>query len=182
MKTIAARRRAAFFYPRPLLLDPAANRVLVALQSPALGLLRTPAQAVKQASDMVDVIGHAEALLDDLRNPRTGPQIRIKPRRLCAFEQKAFELAPGFGVELRRTTGRRSGPERCRPLLPIGRLPAPHTPPIHADHVRHLHRRQTLGQQLDGAPSSTFQFLCASGRSHGTPPDQRMGHYLCRIQ
>lgn len=63
-KTIWAPSLATFFYTRPLLLFPAFDLVFIALQSTPLRLLRSPAEAVQQAADMVRVITNSELALD----------------------------------------------------------------------------------------------------------------------
>lgn len=182
MKTIAARWREAFFYPRPLLVHPAADRGFVALDRATRRLLRGPAQIMQQAPHMIDVIVHVQPLRNDLSHARTGPQIGVKARGLCALEQQRLQPALVFGRQLR-------WPSRGRPGVHSGltpasrrRLPASHAAAIHADSPRHFHRQQSITQQRQRAQASSLQFLWASRRSHRTPPTHSIGHYLCSNQ
>jgi hypothetical protein len=182
MKTIAAPRRQAFFYPRPVLLDPVADGRLVALQGATRGLLRTPAQLMQQPSDMIDVIAHAEAALDQLRHPRAGPQIGVKARRLGTLHEQPLEPCSLFGLELGRTPGSGLGPYPGFTLGARGRLPTAHAAPIGADAPGDLHRLESLLEQRQRAQSPTLQFLWGSRRSHCAPPGPSVGHYLRRRQ
>ena len=107
MKTSQALRRVAFFYPGPVRLDPLLNRRLVAFDGPTRRLLRTPAHAVQQSPDVIDVILDTETLGNDLGDPRAGPKIgRKKAGGSGAFEQDTFQARPGLVVERRPGAGR----------------------------------------------------------------------------
>ena len=182
MKTIAAPRRQAFFYPRPVLLDPVADGRLVALQRATRRLLRTPAQLMQQPSDMIDVIAHPEAVLDQLSHSRAGPQIGVKTGRLRTLQEQALKPRALPGLELGRAPGDRLGAHPRFALRPCRRLPAAHAAPIGPHAPGDLNRLQAFVKQRQRAQSPTFQFLWTSGRSHRAPPDQSIGHSLRRYQ
>ena len=161
---------------------PASDGLLVALQGAARGLLRTPVQLMQQPPDMIDVIAHPKAPLDQLGHSGAGPQIGVKPGGLRALEQQRFESTLMLGEQLRRTTRRGLG-AHTRRAASIGRpLPAPHTAPIDPDAPRNLNRQQSFLEQRQRSYASAFQFLWASGGPHRAPPDQSIGHYLSRYQ
>src|SRR5664280_2021000 len=86
-KTIWAPSRAAFFYARPFLFFPAFDLFFIALQRTPFRLLRSPAQAVHQAANMVRVIADSELTLDQLGNAGRGPQIGSVALRHRSLEQ-----------------------------------------------------------------------------------------------
>src|ERR1035437_3355478 len=72
---------AAFFF------FPAFDLFLIALQRTPFRLLRSPAQAVHQAANMVRVIADSELTLDQLGNAGRGPQIGSVALRHRSLEQ-----------------------------------------------------------------------------------------------
>jgi hypothetical protein len=166
MKTSAAPRRLAFFYSRPVLSDPAADRLLIAFDGAACRFLRTPAQVMKQSTDMVDVVIDTEALLNELGHARTGPQIGVEPTRQGTLEQQRFKSALLCHLELRRPSRRLPCQHRCLTVLAHRGLPAPHAAPIHTDAPGDFPGQQALLEQRQGTQAPALQFLWASGRSH----------------
>ena len=146
MKTMPHHGGGRFFYPRPILLHPVTDGHLVTLQGATRGLLRTPAQLMQQPSDMIDVIAHAEAALDQLRHPRAGPQIGVKARRLGALHEQPLEPCSLLGLELGRTSGGGLGPYTGFAPDSRGRLPTAHAAPIGADAPGDLHRLESLAR------------------------------------
>jgi hypothetical protein len=146
MKTIAAWRRRAFFYPCPVFVYPAADFVFIALKGAARGFLRTPSQIVQHAPDVVDVVLHAEALLDQLRHARTGPQIGAKAGRHWPLQQQPLQFALVLGGELRRPATRRARAHTLLTRTACRRLPSAHAAPIHADTLGNLRRQQPFLQ------------------------------------
>ncbi|MCZ7564514.1 MAG: hypothetical protein M5U08_12670 [Burkholderiales bacterium] len=180
MKTIAAPRRQAFFYPRPVLSDPAADLTFVAFQGAPRRLLRTPAQVMQQSPDMIDVVADAEPLLDELGHARTGPKIGIKTGRERPFDQQRLETTLLMSLELWRSAGRSSGAHCRLAVLACRCLPASHAASIHTYSPRNFRRKQPFVQQCQRAQSAALQLFWTSGRSHGTPPTGSIGHYLRR--
>src|SRR4051812_40455786 len=76
--TISAPCRRAFFYPVPVLAEPGADQVFVALQSARLGFLDTPTQLLHQPADVIRVIVHAKFTLNDLLDTLLRPAVRLK--------------------------------------------------------------------------------------------------------
>jgi hypothetical protein len=119
-KTMAAPQRRAFFYPRPVLAHPAANRLLVALDRAGLGLLRAPAQRTQQPPHVIDVIAHPEATLDHLGYSRTRPQLGIESSGQGPLEQHGFEPAPLRSAELARPARVSVSSQFDGPMIELG--------------------------------------------------------------
>jgi len=176
--TRVAFRRAAFFYPWPVLLDPGADARLIALDGTSGRLLGREAQAVQQAADMCRVIAHTKLALDQPTHPRAGPQVRGQPRGLRTLQEQASQTGEVASHQATRST--RGGPRRHRLCATLaGRcLPAPNAASIDTDLTGYFNRREALAQQAQGAQTPLFQFLRTSGWTHESPPDHRLGHYL----
>lgn len=65
---------------------------VVALDLLALGALRAPSEPCQKPADMVDVILHAEFLLDQIADSRTAPQVIRESGGLGALEEKPFKF------------------------------------------------------------------------------------------
>lgn len=161
---------------------PVADRHVVALQGAARRALRTPAQLVQEPSDMIDVIAHPEALLDQLGHPRAGPQIGVKTRRLGALHEQPLKARALSCLELGRASRSRLRPHARLTVDARSRPPPAHAAPIDSDALGDLHGSQSLLEQRQRSQSATLQLLWASGRSHRAPPDQSIGPYLRRHQ
>jgi hypothetical protein len=103
-KTIAAFRRVAFFYSRPVLLDPGTNALLIALDGASRGLLWREPQAMQHTTDMRGVIPHAEAALNQPTHPRTGPQVRGQPRNLRTLDEHPTQAREVAATQAPRPT------------------------------------------------------------------------------
>ena len=171
-----------FFYPGPVGLDPTLDGNFVPLNGPALWLLGAPAQRMQDPSDMVDMITNPEDLLDHMNDPRTGPQVRRKSRCAGAPQQDRFQSLFCPLVESRRSARQRLGPNGFRPVFLDARFPAPDAAAVNPNLACYLPELESLIQVLHGPQASPFQELCASGWSHRFPPDQSIGHLLCRCQ
>jgi hypothetical protein len=182
MNTRAAFSRATFFYPRPFLLDPTADLVLVAFHGAALGFLGTPSQSMQETTDMVDVVAQPEAVENELSHAGAGPQVGGKPSRLGPFEQSLFQATLVFLIQPRGTAGGGPGFDGLTATFPEGGVPTSYAPSVTTDHTCDFNRRMALLQQFDGAVTTTFEILWASGRPHRTPPAHSIGHSLYRSQ
>jgi hypothetical protein len=149
---------------------------LVPLNRPALWLLGAPTQIAQETAHVVHVIRYAEAIADELGHTRASPQIRREPGGPGALEQDSLEALPGPGIQLRRTAGSRFRPQAIVTRFSVDAVPAPNAAPVDADQVRYLEGLMALQEKPDGTNSTTLQFLWASGRSHGLPPAQGIGH------
>jgi hypothetical protein len=125
---------------------------------------------------MVHVIGYAEAIADKLGHAGASPQIRREPGGFGSLEQGLFQAFLGLGIQLRGSAWGGFGPQAIVTGFPEDPIPAPHTSTIHCDQTRHFEGLMALQEQLDGANSTTFQFLWASARSHVLSPAQSIGH------
>jgi hypothetical protein len=182
MKTIAAPRRLAFFYSRPVLSDPTADLLLVALNGAPCRFLRTPTQVMQQSPDMIDVVVDPEAPFDELGHTRTSPQVGVETRSQRTLDEQRLQTALVPRSELRGSSRRGAGSHSRLAVLARRRLPAPHAAPIHAHAPRNLRGQQSLLEQRECAQAPTFQLFWTPGRSHHIPPTRIIGHYLRRTQ
>jgi hypothetical protein len=131
---------------------------------------------------MVHVIGHAEALADELGHAGASPQIRRETGGLGALEQDPLEAFLGPGIQLGGTTRSRFRTQAIVSGFSVGPVPATNTAPVDPDQACHLEGLMALQEKPNSTNSTPFQFLWASGRSHGLPPAQSIGHCLYRCQ
>src|SRR2546427_4531468 len=131
-----APRRASFFYPGPVLLDPLAYATIVALLRARLGPLRTEATRPQQSPDVIRMVDHLELVTDDVHDPPARPKARGVARRFRPRHDQAHQL-PSLGRrQLRRSARRRACSKAGAALPPVGSLPsadgAPNPPPAPA--------------------------------------------------
>ena len=162
--------------------DPASDGLFVALHGASFRALGAPSEQTQEAADMGTVIGHAKPLAHDLGDARTCPKVGRKTGRLGPFQQDALQTPASCGTQLQWTARSRLGAKAAFSAPPIGRLPSPHAATVHPDTLRHFHGRIPLLQQRHRTLTPTFQFLWTPGWSHGSPPDQSIGHYLYSCQ
>jgi hypothetical protein len=105
---------------------------------------------------VIDVITNPKPAPDDLRHSRTGPQIALEAARRRAAHQHHLQPLALRRAQLAWTPRYRPRRKALRPLLAIGRLPASHAAPIHADQPRHLDRRMPFFEQRDRALAPPF--------------------------
>src|SRR6516165_7750952 len=108
---------------------------------------------------MIDVIVHAKALLHQFGYPRTGPQIGIKARRLCPFEQQRFQSSFVSSAELWWSSRCRLGPHSSFASSSRRCLPTAHAAPIHTNTTRYLRGQQSVIEQRQRPQAPTLQFL-----------------------
>src|SRR2546428_2788737 len=138
-----APRRASFFYPGPVLLDPLAHAAIVALLRARLGALRREATRPQQSSDVIRMIDDLELVADDIDDPPARPQARGIASRFPPRHDHAHQLTPLRRAQLRRTArcGARAQavatPSPVRALPPADGAPVP-TPPPGPHHDRGL--------------------------------------------
>src|SRR2546428_13174833 len=87
-------RRASFFYPGPVLLDPLAHAAIVALFGAWLGPLRTEATRPEQPADGIRMVGDLAVVADEVDDPPAGPQALSVGRRLRAPPDPTRPLTP----------------------------------------------------------------------------------------
>lgn len=131
---------------------------------------------------MVDVIANAIAPPNQVCDPRTGPQVGGKPKSHGALQEIPFQPRPALRAELRRSSRRGLGLQPFIAGLIVTRPPASDRAPINTELTCHLHRGPTFPEQRDGTHASLLEHFRTSGRAHGEPPDQSIGHYLSRNQ
>src|SRR2546425_1974890 len=103
-----APRRASFFYPGPVLLDPLAHTAIVALLRARLGAQRTETARPQQSSDVIRMVDDLELVADDVDDPPARPQARAVAGRFRSRHDHAHQLTPLSGRQLRRSTRRRT--------------------------------------------------------------------------
>src|SRR6266508_26485 len=115
----APRRRALLADPEPVLLDPAGDRLLVALGGSALGSLQGPAHRPQDAPGVRGVMAHAGEAFDHDHHALAGPQVAVEPVRERALQQRPLELLPRAGIRPGFTAGAASSAQgRAAAVLP----------------------------------------------------------------
>ena len=147
-----------------------------------LGPLGAPSERAKDSAHMSAMVRDPKPLTHHLGDPRTGPQVRWKTRRLRPLEQNPLQAFTPGGGQFQRTPRGLPRAERPFPSPAARGFPSPYAPSLHADHPRNFNQSLAVFQQRDGPLTTTLQFLRTAGRSHGSPPAQSIGHYLCRRQ
>jgi len=144
-------RRARFFYPGPVLLDPLAPAAIVALFGAWLGPLRTEATRPEQPSHVIRVVGDLEVVADEVDDPPAGPQACPVAGRFGSRHDQARQLTLLRGRQLRRSARRRPRPKTSAALPPMRPLPAAYGTPIHAQAFGHDMNRDLTLEQVDRA-------------------------------
>jgi hypothetical protein len=103
MKTISLRSAAHFFERRPGLALPRQHGGLVALDGPALGLLRAEAHGPEQPPDVHLAEAHAVQALDEGAHALERPQLGAEVVGQGALEQGAAQRGELPGIELCRS-------------------------------------------------------------------------------
>ena len=79
----------AFFYPRPVLLTPGLNRLLVPLAGAMLRFLASPAHGSQDVPDRAGVVLDAELHGNQFRHSRQRPKLRAVPVLAGALKEHA---------------------------------------------------------------------------------------------
>src|ERR1039458_5134043 len=140
-KTIWAPSRAAFFYARPVLFFPPFDLVFIPLLRTPFRFLRSPAQAVHQAADMVRVIADFELTLDHLGNAGRGPQIGSVTLRHRPLQQQADQTLSLGSSQLQGAPRREPYLQRSDSSLSPRIAPAHHRTRIASDAPSHFVER-----------------------------------------
>ena len=152
--------------------DPVLDRLLVPLHGPSRRLLGGEAQLMHEPGDVVLVIRHAIALLDELGDAAAGPQVGREAVNPGAFEQLPHEPSLLLAAEPGRGAGGGLGVEARLAASAIGVAPASHAERCGPDASGHIGDGMTLLEQCDGSPPPTLQFPGGSFGSHGIFIDQ----------
>jgi len=131
---------------------------------------------------MIDVVGYAESRGDEIRDARTGPQIRRISGGSSPLEQRSLENALVLRAQAAGSSRRRLRRDPPFSLRAIGGLPAPNASAIDAEHPGHVNRLISLGKKDERSFAPPLQSLRASEWSHVPPPARSVGHSLCRSQ
>ncbi len=165
-KTRWAPRRAAFFYPWPILSRPAGDGPFVPLDGSTLRLLATPAQRGQHLPDVRGVIAHPELLADQFRDPGQCPKFCAVPGVERSLAQQGHQSALlGHGQAWRPAWDRLG-------VQPAGALALVRLPPAkdgtHGGPDLTGDGRQAPArlQQLNRASTALLQLLGGPGRSH----------------
>jgi hypothetical protein len=146
-----APRRASFFYPGPVLLDPLAHAAIVALPRARLGTLRTEATRPQQPPDVIRMVDDLELVADDVDNPPARPQARGIASRFRPRHDDAHQLTPLRRRQLRRSTRRGTRAKAAAAVPTVRPLPSADGAPIHTQALGHdMHGDLTL-EEFDRA-------------------------------
>lgn len=85
-------RRSPFFYPQPIADAPLLDGGFIAFSRMLLWLLACPAKGMQNAPYMIDMILHAEMVLDHLADPRAGSLLRVISRRHGTLSKNLQQL------------------------------------------------------------------------------------------
>jgi hypothetical protein len=162
-KTIQAVSAAApFFDPRPLVLHPVLDGLLVALAGPPLGPLQRPAEALAQDHPhMAGVITDPGQLGDHHRDAFQGPQVGVEPIRHRPCQQGLLDLGELGGRQLGIGAGRAAAAQGVHTALLEPGVPDVRALAGHTELLGDLGLGAALGEQLgrlepSGLKSSTL--------------------------
>jgi len=142
-----APRRASFFYPGPVPPNPLAHTAIVALLRAWLRPLRTEATRPQEPPDVIRMVDDLELVANHVDDPSAGPQARAIAGRFRARHDRAHQLTPLSGRQLRRPARRRARPKTGSTVPAVRPLPPTHGAPIHAQALGHdMHREISLEQ------------------------------------
>lgn len=133
-----------FFYRRPAVGHPVANRGGITFARLRCRPLERPAERPDDPPDMTGVIGHARPLLDHGRDARQGPQVRRKSVRLGALAERRIDARPLRRRQFRLTSG------APRPAQGNAAAPSPSLIPAAHTLAAHPQRSRDLGHDLAG--------------------------------
>ncbi len=136
----------SFFYPRPVVFDPAEDPFLVSLPGAAFGLLRTPAEPAKQAANVINVIPHAELGTDQIDDPGAGPEVSGKPGGRRALQEQLLKTGSVVVIKLAGTSGDGLSRESINAIGEVSSLPAMDGPAVNTQLCGNLRRGMTLSK------------------------------------
>ena len=157
---------AVFFYARPYVTFPVPDRLFVALPSPFVGYLATPAHCPHQLPDIRYGIADAELPTNDFADTTKGPEVgRISSlqRPLQKQSDQAFLLSL---VQQRRSARRRLHTQSPLALASECLLPSYDRAQRRTDSHCHVAIRLARLQQANRLESTFLQALGCTLRSH----------------
>ncbi len=161
--TIAARRRRALRrILRPVLGDPAGDRLLVALDGAAGRALQAPAHAAQQLPGVAGMVAGPGQLLDHAGDAGQGPVVGAEAVRAGTFAER---LVDGGTLGLRQARGRPGRTAACQRRLPAGApqgVPAAGVLPRDTQLVGDFGLGATGGKQLTGLHADVFERLAVT--------------------
>ena len=163
MKTITRPWRLAFFERRPGLALPRLHGIVVALDSPTLGLLYRKAQIAQQAPDLRLPELDAVQPLDEYAHALECPQLGAESVLGRALQQDAAQGLQLLLVQPRRPTAGGHGAQSVDTTLIEHRLPGVRGLPRHAHRMRCLRGRlasQQHSSSLHPLANRLVQPLC----------------------
>jgi hypothetical protein len=131
---------------------------------------------------MPRVIAHPGHSLDDLRDARQRPQVRVEAVCPRPIAQRRLDLLQLFGVQ----AGGPAGPTRAAqglrpPSLPL-RKPTADALPAHVQLAGHRRQSLALPKQSGRSLPALFQRLKIAARPHPTPTTTVHAHARCIAQ
>jgi hypothetical protein len=132
--------------------------ILVLFASLLLGHLAGEPEAPENLPRITFVILYAELLVDDLRHPLAGPQIRAVASLEGTGQQDLDEPLFVRLVQSGRTPGSGFGSQGFDPAFQDGFLPAFDRREARPDEIRHLLQRTTLQNETTGNTPTRLPF------------------------
>src|SRR5262249_19066540 len=165
-KTRWAPRRAAFFYPRPILPLPPSDGSFVSLDGSALRFLAAPAERRQHFPNVRRVIANLELVANRFGHARERPELRAIAGVESALAQQCHQPSSLGGGQPGRPAGYRLGVQPAGALALVGLAPAKDGTHSRPDLTGHGRQARARLQQLNGASTALLQLRGAPRRSH----------------
>ena len=120
----------------------------------------------------MDVVFDPEPLVNQIGDPRTGPEIRGVARSLCALQKFTLQASLAAGVEARRPPRSRLSLDCAFPGFEETRLPSAHGAAVNLQLSGNIDRLESIFKQADGVKATVFELFWAAQWSHA----QSIGH------
>jgi hypothetical protein len=151
------RSARAFFNLRPPVLLPVPDRPFVAFQRSPDRTLATPVKFAQNPPDVVFVVSHSGALLDELAHSSGGPRPAGETKRFRPALERAFEVAQLGGTEFRRAPGTLGLAQSAHAGLFQVPRPSADRLAMHADFARDLGLAESCSEQSRRLHAPLFQ-------------------------
>jgi len=179
-KRSQARRRRAFFYPRPLLGYPAFDLLLVSLLGLVCRALEAPVQRPEQLPNMTGMVANAGHAFDHDRHPRQRPEFRAEAVRSRAFAQGPIDVSQLLRLQPWRPAASARLPQTRAAVLSPSVEPAPHTLSTDREHPSDCRLALPARSEKPGRPLAPgLQSIKVSPRSEDF---QHVRAYYTRIR
>jgi hypothetical protein len=162
--SISAPIRRAFFYPRPIVIQPGSDQVFIALDCLRQRHLGTPVQFTQETVEIVRMIRHAKLALDKLLRPLQRPTLGRKTRRSRAAFQVSLQDLLLLVCQLRSTAWRTSPTQLAQSASGQAGRPVTDRRATHPQMASDLRLRELAGlQQMATGQPALFHLFAGKG-------------------